>query len=86
MNMSMKKVMQRVVRGTDMNKEFSSGFILNVYPPDRSADVMHYLITGELFCGRSLEGVTWEEVENKEYTKIANNRAKQLMRDMENAR
>ncbi len=43
---------------------------IKVTPPDRAADVIHYLITGQLFCGRSLEGVTWEQVEDKRLDKL----------------
>ncbi len=45
------------------------GWAIKVTPPDRGADVIHYLITGQLFCGRSLEGVTWEQVEDKRLDK-----------------
>lgn len=42
---------------------YGKGFTLEVTPKDRGADVMHYLITGHLLGGRSLDGVTWVETE-----------------------
>jgi len=44
------------------NVTYGRGYALKVTPEDRSADVMHYLITGGLLGGRSLDGVTWTEV------------------------
>lgn len=45
------------------SKVYGKGYALKVTPEDRAADVLHYLTTGHLLCDRSLEGVTWEEVE-----------------------
>lgn len=41
---------------------YGKGFALEVTPPTRSADVMHYLLTGGLLGGRSLDGVVWKEM------------------------
>lgn len=43
------------------HKTYGTGFAITVTPPDRADDVLHYLITGTLSGGRSLEGVTWED-------------------------
>lgn len=43
---------------------YGVGFKLKVNPPDRGMDVMHYLITGHLLGGRSLDNVTWVETEH----------------------
>ena len=64
---------------------YGTGFILRVTPQDRSADVMHYLITGHLLGSRSLDGVTWEEVDDEAMQEIQNQRAKELIQDLENA-
>ena len=39
-------------------KVYSKGYTLEVDPSDRGPDVLHFLITGHLLGGRSLEGVT----------------------------
>jgi hypothetical protein len=63
---------------------YGSGFALKVTPEDRSTDVLHYLLTGHLLGGRTLEGVEWEELEvNEEYRKLQKRRAWELARDME---
>jgi len=59
-------------------KTYGQGFVLKVDPPDRAGDVIHYLTTGGLMGGRSLDGVTWEQVEDPERVKSAENRAKCL--------
>jgi len=48
---------------TYIHKTYAKGFAINVTPGDRCADVLHYLMFGTFLGGRSLEGVTWEEVE-----------------------
>lgn len=45
---------------------YGKRLVLKVEPEDRAADVMHYVITGGLLGGRSLEGVTWEEIDEEE--------------------
>ena len=63
---------------------YGKGFVLEVTPPDRSADVMHYLLTGHLLCGRSLEGVEWKEMdEDSEFVKLQRRRAAKLMKSMQ---
>jgi len=57
---------------------YGKGFTLRVTPEDRAADVIHFLITGALLGGKSLDGVTWEEVENE----VAEKRSIQLAKDM----
>lgn len=42
---------------------YGTGRCFKVTPTDRGADVLHHLVTGGLLGGRSLGGVTWEEVE-----------------------
>jgi len=44
---------------------YKTGCAFKVTPEDRAIDVMSYLITGHLFCGRSLDGVTIELVEDE---------------------
>lgn len=44
------------------HKTYGRRVAVEVDPPERTNDVLHYLITGQLFCGRSLDGVTWREV------------------------
>jgi len=56
---------------------YAKGWAIKVNPPERSHEVMHYLMTGGLLGGRSLDGVTWEEVEPD------NSAAKALGRAME---
>lgn len=60
-------------------KTYAQGFAVVVDPPERAADVMHYLITGHLLCNRPLDGVTWEKVESVEYNALLAKRAKDLM-------
>ena len=57
---------------------YGKGWAIKVTPDDRAADVMHYLITGGLLGGRSLDGVTWEEAEDKDYLRIKKRSAKML--------
>lgn len=64
-------------------KTYGTGIAVKVTPKDRSEDVLYYLITGQLMGGRSLDGVTWEEVDNSEYNKLALKRAKALVKSME---
>lgn len=61
---------------------YRKGFAIDVTPEERSADVMHYLITGGLLGGRSLEGVTWEEVDNPAYKKACERSARMLAKSM----
>ena len=51
------------------HKTVSQGCALKVTPSDRSMDVLHYLITGYLMGKRSLDDVSWEEIENPHATK-----------------
>jgi len=75
------------MNGTHLTKRrYGVGFSIKVTPEDRSEDVLHYLITGYLLGDRSLEVVTWEEVEDEEYTKLQKKRANQLAKDMELAK
>lgn len=67
-------------------KAYKCGFALKVIPEDRSADVLHYLMTGYLLGGRSLDGVTWEKIESGKYNKIAEKRAKALEASMQNTK
>lgn len=63
------------------HKTYGMGVAIKVTPEDRSADVMHYLITGHLLGDRSLEGVTWEDIEGEEYNEIQEQRAKVLAQE-----
>lgn len=54
-----------------MNKTYSTGFAIKVTPEDRATDVMHHLTTGGLLGGRSLDGVTWEYLNNQELDSYA---------------
>ncbi len=45
------------------HKIHTNGFAIEVDPPEMVRDVMHYLVTGGLLCGRSLDGVTWKRVD-----------------------
>ena len=49
---------------------FSEGFSIKVTPEDRAVDVMHYLLTGGLLGGKSLEGVTYEEVGDVDHGRL----------------
>ena len=62
--------------------EYTQGYSLKVTPSDRSIDVFHHLTTGGLLGGRSLDGVTWEEVNDPELNKLHMNRAEALKRSM----
>lgn len=64
-------------------KTYGTGFAVVVDPPERGADVLHYLVTGHLLGGRSLDGVTWKEADNEEYNKLALKRAKALVKSMQ---
>jgi hypothetical protein len=64
-----------------MKNIFGKGVSLIVDPPERAADVMHYLITGHLLGNRSLDGVTWEEADS-DYQKLMEKRARQLRDSM----
>lgn len=66
------------------HKVYGTGFALKVDPPERASDVMHYLVTGHLMCGRSLDGVKW--VQSPEYNEVALRRTAELVRDMERAK
>ena len=44
---------------------YGTGFIVKSVPESRAEDVMHFLVTGGLLGGRSLDGVTWEVLEGK---------------------
>jgi hypothetical protein len=65
---------------------YGKGFALEVTPKDRSADVLHYVLTGNLLGGRSLDGVTWEQVDDSEFNRINEKRSKQLLASMRDAR
>ena len=64
---------------------YGKGWAIEVTPEDRSVDVMHYLLTGHLLCGRSLEGVSWVELDDDhKYVKLQKKRAEQLMKSIKN--
>lgn len=64
--------------GPNVAKTYSNGCTLKVTPEDRTEDVIHFLITGHLLGGRSLDGVAWEQVEGSSIKK----RAEALRRSM----
>ena len=68
---------------TAETKTYGTGFAVKVTPEDRSVDVLHYLTTGGLLGGRSLDGVIWEEVKDEEYNKIAEKNAIALLNSMQ---
>ncbi len=43
---------------------YSKGFGIKVSDPKRGHEVMNYLITGYPLAGKSLEGVTWEYLDD----------------------
>lgn len=57
---------------TDRYRHITYGtrFAIDVDPPERVEDVLHYLLTGQLLEGRSLEDVTWTERADKLNTVI----------------
>jgi len=59
---------------------YSEGYALKVVPEDRAIDVLHHLVTGGLLGGRSLDGVTLEEVEPSEAQKKGAKRLARAMR------
>lgn len=55
------------------HKNYGGGFACKVTPVDRGADVLNYLITGHPLCGRSLDGVKVEFVDQPaEWTRALN--------------
>lgn len=54
--------------GRYTHKTYNCGIAIEVDPKERAPDVLHYLITGHLLGGRSLDGVTWREIENDEHS------------------
>lgn len=52
---------------------YGKGFALEVDPPTRAADVIHYLLTGGLLGEKSLDGVVWKEV-SADTTAISRNK------------
>ena len=65
------------------HKVYSSGFVVEVYPKERSHEVLHFLITGHFLCGKSLKGVYWREVKDDRTAALQNKRLKEIMRGME---
>lgn len=60
---------------------YGKAWSMEVTPEDRAVDVLHYLTTGGLLGGRSLEGVTWE-LSSKGLGVIQNNRKRVLAASM----
>ena len=58
---------------------YAKGFSIEVEPPERAHEVLHYLICGVELGGNSLDGVKWRYVENSE---LLSKRAESLASDM----
>jgi hypothetical protein len=63
------------------HKTYSTGWSVKVTPEDRTVDVLHYLTTGGLLGGRSLDGVTWEDA-GEDYGELRKRNAKFLAASM----
>ncbi len=61
---------------------YGKGWAVKVIPEDRAIDVQHYLLTGHLLGGRSLDGVQITEIVDKEYEEISKRREKALTHSM----
>ena len=68
-----------------VHKVYATGFAIKVTPEDRGVDVMHNIITGGLLGGRSLEGVTAEEVEHSDAAKRSANAFRRDMQETKKA-
>ena len=66
------------------HKVYGEGYAFTCKPEKREdgtpygVDILHYLITGYLLGGRSLDGVEITPLEDKEYGKVGRRRAKAL--------
>ena len=74
--------MQGFRTGTGAGKSWA----VHVDPPSRGADVMHYMITGHLLGGRSLEGVSVQDATDSKFGRIQDRRARDLARSLEEVR
>ena len=55
----------------------------NVKPEDRETDVLHFLMTGQLLGGRSMEGVTWEFPNDEEMGILNRRRVRKLINSLD---